>query len=166
MGLHPNGGPTNDKTLTARSTTLALFQIQLNALMLLVDRYVQAGTVREDFQRLVSGGVSQVGHETMKEIKRRIQEGVIQQDLEALAERVSAAQRIRRSVLESPVRIQQPLMDTHEPLIRYSPHMSGYDNSCRYIAAHNPHFEGASPDRAKGRPYTHNTPTDYCFLFP
>ena len=84
MGLHPNGGPTNDKTLTARSTTLALFQIQLNALMLLVDRYVQAGTVREDFQRLVSGGVSQVGHETMKEIKRRIQEGVIQQDLEGL----------------------------------------------------------------------------------
>jgi len=35
----------DDKTLTALSTTLALFQIQLNALMLLVDRYVQAGTV-------------------------------------------------------------------------------------------------------------------------
>ena len=44
----------DDKTLTALSTTLALFQIQLNALMLLVDRHVAAGTVREDFQRLVS----------------------------------------------------------------------------------------------------------------
>jgi len=74
----------DDKTLTALSTTLTLFQIQLNALMLLVERYVEAGTVREDFQRLVSEGVSQVGLETMKEIKHRIQEGVIQQDLEDL----------------------------------------------------------------------------------
>jgi hypothetical protein len=74
----------DDKTLTALSTTLALFQIQLNALMLLVDRYVQAGTVREDFQRLVSEGVSTVGVETMKEIKNRIQEGIVQQDLEDL----------------------------------------------------------------------------------
>ena len=52
--------------------------------MLLVDRHVAAGTVREDFQRLVSEGVSQVGFETMKEIKNRIQEGIIQQDLEDL----------------------------------------------------------------------------------
>jgi len=52
--------------------------------MLLVDRHVATGTVREDFQRLVSEGVSQVGFETMKEIKNRIQEGIIQQDLEDL----------------------------------------------------------------------------------
>ena len=31
-------GAVDDKTLNALSTTLALFQIQLNALMLLVDR--------------------------------------------------------------------------------------------------------------------------------
>ena len=74
----------DDKTLTALSTTLALFQIQLNALMLLVDRHVAAGTVREDFQRLVSEGVSTVGLETMKEIKNRIREGIVQQDLDEL----------------------------------------------------------------------------------
>lgn len=32
----------DNKTLNALSTTLALFQIQLNALMLLVDRHVAA----------------------------------------------------------------------------------------------------------------------------
>jgi len=71
----------DDKTLNALSTTLALFQIQLNALMLLVDRHVTAGTVREDFQRLVNEGVSTVGLETMTEIKNRIREGIVQQDL-------------------------------------------------------------------------------------
>ena len=74
----------DDKTLNALSTTLALFQIQLNALMLLVDRHVAAGTVRDDFQRLVSEGVANVGLETMKEIKNRIREGIVQQDLEDL----------------------------------------------------------------------------------
>ena len=71
----------DDKTLTALSTTLALFQIQLNALMLLVDRHVAAGTVRQDFQQLVSEGVSNVGLETMNEIKNRIREGIDQQDM-------------------------------------------------------------------------------------
>ena len=52
--------------------------------MLLVDRHVAAGIVRDDFQRLVTEGVSQVGLETMKGIKHWIQEGVIQQDLEDL----------------------------------------------------------------------------------
>ena len=74
----------DDKTLNALSTTLALFQIQLNALMLLVDRHVAAGTVRDDFQRLVSEGVANVGLETMKEIKNRIGEGIVQQDLDDL----------------------------------------------------------------------------------
>ena len=48
----------DDKTLTALSTTLALFHIQLNALMLFVDRHLAAGTVRDDFQQLLSEGVS------------------------------------------------------------------------------------------------------------
>ena len=34
----------DDKTLTALSTTLALFQIQLNALMLLVDQHIATVT--------------------------------------------------------------------------------------------------------------------------
>ena len=74
----------DDKTLIALSTTLAFFQIQLNAPMLLANRHVAARTVREDFQRW-SKGVSSVGLETMKEIKNRIWEGIIQQDLEDLA---------------------------------------------------------------------------------
>jgi hypothetical protein len=37
--------------------------------------------VREDFQRLVSEGVASVRLETMKEIKNRIREGIIQQDI-------------------------------------------------------------------------------------
>ena len=74
----------DDKTLIALSTTLAFFQIQLNAPMLLADHHVAARTVREDFQRW-SKGVSSVGLETMKEIKNRIWEGIIQQDLEDLA---------------------------------------------------------------------------------
>ena len=49
----------DDKILTALSTTLALFQIQLSALMLLVDRHVAAGTVRGDFQQLVNEGSRQ-----------------------------------------------------------------------------------------------------------
>lgn len=70
----------DDKTLTALCTTLALFQIQLNALMLLIDRHVEAGTVREDFQRLVSEGVESVGMETMTDIKNRIREMTIPKD--------------------------------------------------------------------------------------
>jgi hypothetical protein len=52
--------------------------------MLLVDRHVATGTVREDFERLVSEGGSTVGLETMKEIKNRIREGIVQQDLDDL----------------------------------------------------------------------------------
>ena len=50
----------------------------------LVDRHVAAGTVREDFQRLVNEGVATVGLETMKDIKSRIREGIVQQDIEDL----------------------------------------------------------------------------------
>jgi hypothetical protein len=55
----------------------------------LLERHVAAGTVREDFQRLVSEGVSTVGLETMKEIKNRIREGIVQQDLDDLGRRDS-----------------------------------------------------------------------------
>ena len=77
------GEPVDDKTLNALSTMRALFQIQLNALMLLVDLHVAAGTVRDGFQRLLSKGVANVGLETMKRLKRN-REGIIQQDLEDL----------------------------------------------------------------------------------
>jgi hypothetical protein len=70
----------DEKTLTAVATSLALFQIQINALLLLLDRQTQSGTIREDFQQLVSEGVETVGMETMEGIKNRIREGIIQQE--------------------------------------------------------------------------------------
>jgi hypothetical protein len=49
--------------------------------MLVVDRHVAAGTVREDFQRLVGEGVAGVGRlKTMKEITNRIREGIVPGD--------------------------------------------------------------------------------------
>ena len=74
----------DEKTLTAVSTTLALFQIQLNAVLLLLERHVATTPIREDFQRLVNEGVQAVGMETMEGIKSRIREGIVQQDIEGL----------------------------------------------------------------------------------
>lgn len=70
-----------DETLTDVSTTLALFQIQLNALLGLLERQVGNTAIREDFERLVSEGVQAVGRETMDSIKTRIREGIVQQDV-------------------------------------------------------------------------------------
>ena len=68
----------NDKAITAVSTSLALMQIQLNALVLLLEQ--QSGvSVKEDFQRLISEGVQAVGLETMQGIRSRIYEGMIEQ---------------------------------------------------------------------------------------
>ena len=67
----------DDKTITAISTSLALMQIQVNALRLLFEQ--QTGlSIKEDFQRLISEGVQTVGFETMQGIKSRIYEGITQ----------------------------------------------------------------------------------------
>ena len=67
----------DDKTITAISTSLALMQIQVNALLLLFEQ--QTGlSIKEDFQRLISEGVQTVGVETMQGIKSRIYEGIQQ----------------------------------------------------------------------------------------
>lgn len=81
IGLPPKAIPTFSpfrfrislkRTFLERQVAMfALFQFQLNALMLLLDRHVQAGTVRQDFQRLVNEGVESVGLETMKDRPRR-----------------------------------------------------------------------------------------------
>ena len=71
-----------------------------------------------------------------------------------------------RSVLKRPRRFHQPLLDTHVPLILYRPHRTGFCNLCRHTAARSRHSVGASPDRARGRLYTHNTPADYLFQVP
>ena len=68
----------DDKAITAVSTSLALMQIQVNALVLLLEQ--QSGvSVKEDFQRLISEGVQAVGVETMQGIRSRIYEGITQQ---------------------------------------------------------------------------------------
>jgi hypothetical protein len=72
----------DDKTITAVSTSLALFQIQINALLLLLERQVPTVPIREEFQRLISEGVQAVGIETMEGIKTRIREGIVQQPIE------------------------------------------------------------------------------------
>jgi len=74
----------DEKTLTAVSTSLALFQIQLNAALLLLERQAPTIPIREEFQRLVNEGVEAVGRETMEGIRNRIREGIVQQDIEGL----------------------------------------------------------------------------------
>ncbi len=70
----------DEKILFAVSTSLALFQIQLNALLLLLEREHPTAKVREEFQRLTSEGVEAVGIDTMEAIKGRIRAGILQQE--------------------------------------------------------------------------------------
>jgi hypothetical protein len=77
--LYQTGGFMDDKTITAISTSLALMQIQVNALLLLLDQQHPTAGVRAHFQELVSEGVQAVGLETMEGIKTRIREGMLQQ---------------------------------------------------------------------------------------
>jgi hypothetical protein len=67
----------DEKTLTAVSTSLALMQIQVNALLLLLERHTPGFPIKEEFQQLISEGVQTVG--TMEGIKSRIYEGIVQQ---------------------------------------------------------------------------------------
>ena len=68
----------DEKTITAVSTSLALMQIQVNALLLLLERHTPGAPIKEDFQRLISEGVQTVGVETMQGIKSRIYEAIIE----------------------------------------------------------------------------------------
>jgi hypothetical protein len=70
----------DDKTLTAVATSLALMQIQVNALLLLLERQTPGASIKEDFQQLIREGVQTVGVETMEGIKSRLYEGILQQD--------------------------------------------------------------------------------------
>jgi hypothetical protein len=70
----------DDKALTAVATSLALMQIQVNALMLLLERHIPDVPIKGEFQELISEGVQTVGIETMGGIKKRIYEGIVQQE--------------------------------------------------------------------------------------
>jgi hypothetical protein len=69
-----------EKTLTAVATSLALMQIQVNALLLLLERQTPDQPIKEQFQQLISEGVQTVGVETMQGIKSRLYEGILQQE--------------------------------------------------------------------------------------
>ena len=51
----------DEKTITAVSTSLALMQIQVNALLLLLERHTPGVPIKEEFQQLISEGVQTVG---------------------------------------------------------------------------------------------------------
>jgi hypothetical protein len=70
----------DDKTITAVSTSLALMQIQVNALLLLLDQQHPTAGIRDHFQGLVGEGVQAVGMETMEAIRSRIHQGILQQE--------------------------------------------------------------------------------------
>lgn len=70
----------DDKMLTAVATSLALMQIQVNALMLLLERHTPDVPIKEEFHELISEGVQTVGVETIEGIKKRISEAMIQQE--------------------------------------------------------------------------------------
>ena len=53
-------GEHMEKTLTAVATSLALMQIQVNALLLLLERQTPGQPIREEFQQLISEGVQTV----------------------------------------------------------------------------------------------------------
>jgi hypothetical protein len=57
-------------------------QIQLNALLLLLDQQHPNASIRDHFQQLIKEGVQAVGMETMEGIKSRIREGIIQQEMD------------------------------------------------------------------------------------
>lgn len=66
----------DEKTLTAVATPLAMFQIQVNALLLLLERQHPDAHLREDFQSLVSEGVQAVGIQTLESIKGQIRNSI------------------------------------------------------------------------------------------
>lgn len=76
MPLYQLEDTMDEKTLTAVATPLAMFQIQVNALLLLFERQHPAAHIREEFQRLVSEGVQAVGMETMEGIKGQIRNSI------------------------------------------------------------------------------------------
>lgn len=69
----------DEKTATAVATTFALFQIQLNAMLLLLQQQHPTVSIRDEFQRLTNEGVQEVGLETMEAIKKQMLDAVARQ---------------------------------------------------------------------------------------
>jgi hypothetical protein len=69
----------DEKTATAVATTFALFQIQLNAMLLLLQQQHPTVSIREEFQRLTNEGVQEAGLATMEAIKKQLLDAVARQ---------------------------------------------------------------------------------------
>jgi hypothetical protein len=69
----------DEKTATAVATTFALFQIQLNAILLLLQQQHPTVSIREEFQRLTNEGVQEAGLATMEAIKKQLLDAVARQ---------------------------------------------------------------------------------------
>jgi hypothetical protein len=67
MGLHRTEDPWTRRQSQLSPTSLALMQIEVNALLLLLERHTPGVPIKEEFQQLlISEGVQTVGLETME----------------------------------------------------------------------------------------------------
>ncbi len=66
----------DEKIATAVATTFALYQIQLNAMLLLLQEQHPTAAIRENFQRLTNEGVQEAGLATMEAIKKQLLDAV------------------------------------------------------------------------------------------
>jgi hypothetical protein len=71
----------DDKTLNALSASLTLLQIQLNAVLSLLQAQHPTVPMRDVFRRTVEEGVERVGPQTMQQIRDRLRQDIVFQNL-------------------------------------------------------------------------------------
>jgi hypothetical protein len=71
----------DDKTLNALSASLTLLQIQLNAVLSFLQAQHPTVPMRDLFRRTVEEGVERVGPQTMQQIRDRLRQDIVFQNL-------------------------------------------------------------------------------------
>ncbi len=71
----------DDKTLNALSASLTLLQIQLNAALSLLQAQHPTVPMRDLFRHTVEEGVKSLGPRTMQQIRDRLRQDIVFQDL-------------------------------------------------------------------------------------
>jgi hypothetical protein len=71
----------DDKTLNALSASLTLLQIQLNAVLSLLQAQHPTVPMRDLYRRTVEEGVERVGPQTMQQIRDRLRQDIVFQNL-------------------------------------------------------------------------------------
>ena len=74
----------DQKTLDSISTQLSLVQLQIDALVLMIQEQHPTEPVREQFGQLVDERVKDGGLQTMQGFRERIREGIVHQDLKEI----------------------------------------------------------------------------------